>query len=86
MDDGRDKDFVLASAARKWKDARHTLFHEFYRWDLPLEENLQNYPKCRGIPENDWAVYVQYRRKEKTQVTLVFLFVRFLWFVCYPYL
>ncbi|CAI8595257.1 unnamed protein product [Vicia faba] len=67
VDDGRDKDFVLASAARKWKDARHTLFHEFYRWDLPLEENLQNYPKCRGIPENDWAVYVQYRRKEKTQ-------------------
>ncbi|CAI8593548.1 unnamed protein product [Vicia faba] len=57
VDDGRDKDFVLASAARKWKDARHTLFHEFYRWDLPLEENLQNYPKCRGIPENDWAVY-----------------------------
>ncbi|XP_058727981.1 uncharacterized protein LOC131599727 [Vicia villosa] len=67
VDDGRDKEFVLASAARKWKDGRHHLFRRFYKWDLTLEENLQNYPKCRGILKNDWAIFVQYRRKEKTQ-------------------
>ncbi|CAK8573019.1 unnamed protein product [Lathyrus sativus] len=67
VDDGRDKEFILASAAKKWKDCRHQFFRQFYRWNLTLEENLQNYPKCRGILENDWAVFVQYRRKEKTQ-------------------
>ncbi|CAK8574146.1 unnamed protein product [Lathyrus sativus] len=67
VDDGRDKEFILAYATKKWKDDRHQLFRQFYRWDLTLEENLQNYPKCIGILENDWAVFVQYRRKEKTQ-------------------
>ncbi|CAL5193540.1 unnamed protein product [Lathyrus oleraceus] len=66
-DDGHDKDYILASAAKKWKDDRCQLFQRFYRWDLTLEENLQNYPKCKGITENDWVVFVQYRRKEKTQ-------------------
>ncbi|XP_058776326.1 uncharacterized protein LOC131650637 [Vicia villosa] len=67
VDDGRDKEFVLASAAKKWKDGRHYLFRKFYKWDLTLEENLQKFPTVRGIPEHDWAVFVQYRRKEKTQ-------------------
>ncbi|XP_050908543.1 uncharacterized protein LOC127122209 [Lathyrus oleraceus] len=66
-DDGHDKDYILASATKKWKDGRCQLFQRFYRWDLTLEENLQNYPKCKGITENDWVVFVQYRRKEKTQ-------------------
>ncbi|CAK8572578.1 unnamed protein product [Lathyrus sativus] len=67
VDDGRDKEFILASAAKKWKDGRHQLFCQFYRWDPTLEKNLQNYPKYRGILKNDWAVFVQYRRKEKAQ-------------------
>ncbi|KAI5435684.1 hypothetical protein KIW84_022200 [Lathyrus oleraceus] len=71
-DDGHDKDYILASAAKKWKDGRCQLFQRFYRWDLTLEENLQNYPKCKGITENDWVIFVQYRRKEKTQAILVF--------------
>ncbi|XP_058740976.1 uncharacterized protein LOC131613314 [Vicia villosa] len=67
VDDARDKDFILASAGKKWKDGRHHLFHRFYKWGLTLEENLQHYPKCQGITENDWTLFVQYRRKEKTQ-------------------
>ncbi|XP_058724990.1 uncharacterized protein LOC131596369 [Vicia villosa] len=67
VDDARDKDFILASAGKKWKDGRHHLFHRFYKWDLTLEENIQHYPKCQGIKENDWTLFVQYRRKEKTQ-------------------
>ncbi|KAI5406858.1 hypothetical protein KIW84_053212 [Lathyrus oleraceus] len=62
VDDGRDKDFILASAAKKWRDDQHHLFHKFYRWDLTLEENLANY----RIYENDWAIFGQYRRKEET--------------------
>ncbi|XP_058770486.1 uncharacterized protein LOC131644106 isoform X3 [Vicia villosa] len=67
VDDGRDKEFILASAAKKWKDGRSILFRQYYSWDLTLEENLQNFPKDRGILKNDWTVFVQYRRKEKTQ-------------------
>ncbi|XP_058741576.1 uncharacterized protein LOC131613954 [Vicia villosa] len=67
VDDARDKDYILASAGKKWKDRRHHLFHKFYKWDLTLEENLKHYPKCQGITENDWTLFVQYRRKEKTQ-------------------
>ncbi|KAI5421011.1 hypothetical protein KIW84_044738 [Lathyrus oleraceus] len=34
VDDGHDKDYILASAAKKWKDGRCQLFQRFYIWDL----------------------------------------------------
>ncbi|CAI8618381.1 unnamed protein product [Vicia faba] len=67
VDDGRDKEFIFVSASKKLRDARSQLFRQYYRWDLTLEENLQNFPKDIGILENDWVVFVHYRRKEKTQ-------------------
>ncbi|KAK2436364.1 hypothetical protein QL285_021362 [Trifolium repens] len=35
-----------------------------HQWDLTLEENLRKYPRC--IDPNNWAAFVQYRRKPKT--------------------
>ncbi|RHN74036.1 putative transposase, Ptta/En/Spm, plant [Medicago truncatula] len=65
VDDGDNKSYILTSIGRKWKDERCRLFKEHYKWDLPLEVNLANYP-CH-IDPTDWALFVAYRRKPDTQ-------------------
>jgi hypothetical protein len=65
VDDGDHKSYILTSIGRKWKDERCRLFTEHYKWDLPLEVNLANYPL--HIDATDWALFVAYRRKPDTQ-------------------
>ncbi|WJX69721.1 hydroxyphenylpyruvate reductase [Trifolium repens] len=57
-------DQKIKSIATKWRNAKSQLFKKYYKWDLTLEENLRNYPRC--IDPNNWAAFVQYRRKPKT--------------------
>ncbi|XP_045826684.1 uncharacterized protein LOC123918645 isoform X2 [Trifolium pratense] len=54
----------VQNIATKWRNAKSRLFKKYYKWDLTLEENLRNYPRC--IDRDNWAVFVQYRRKPKT--------------------
>ncbi|CAJ2642423.1 unnamed protein product [Trifolium pratense] len=64
VDDGENKKYILKSIATKWRNAKSRLFKKYYKWDLTLEENLRNYPRC--IDRDNWAAFVQYRRKPKT--------------------
>ncbi|KAK2438286.1 hypothetical protein QL285_023087 [Trifolium repens] len=64
VNDGYNKKYILNSIAAKWRIAKSRLFRKFYKWDLTLEENLRNYP--RSIDPDDWAAFVQYRRKQET--------------------
>ncbi|KAK2403533.1 hypothetical protein QL285_052959 [Trifolium repens] len=64
VNDECHKNYILASIAAKWRTAKSRLFRKFYKWDLTLEENLRNYP--RSIDPDDWAAFVQYKRKPKT--------------------
>ncbi|KAK2367399.1 hypothetical protein QL285_080687 [Trifolium repens] len=49
-----------------WKNISNDRKTEFYdkKIKLTLEENLRNYP--RSIDPDDWAAFVQYRRKQET--------------------
>ncbi|KAK2436386.1 hypothetical protein QL285_021384 [Trifolium repens] len=64
VNDEDNKKYILKSIATKWRNAKSQLFKKYYKWDLTLEENLRNYPRC--IDPNNWAAFVQYRRKPKT--------------------
>ncbi|XP_027187224.2 uncharacterized protein [Cicer arietinum] len=64
VDDKDNKKYILSSLGKKWRDARCRLFKKFYKWDISLEENLQNYP--RSINQDHWTIFVQYRRKTDT--------------------
>ncbi|KAK2383104.1 hypothetical protein QL285_070591 [Trifolium repens] len=64
VNDGYNKKYILNSIAAKWRIAKSRLFRKFYKWDLTLEENLRNYP--RSIDPDDWAAFIQYRRKQET--------------------
>jgi hypothetical protein len=69
VNDEGHKNYILASIAAKWRTAKSRLFRKFYKWDLTLEENLRNYP--RSIDPDDWAAFVQYKRKPKTMVIIL---------------
>ncbi|KAK2390876.1 hypothetical protein QL285_064386 [Trifolium repens] len=64
VNDEDNKKYILKSIATKWRNAKSQLFKKYYKWDLTLEEKLRNYPRC--IDPNNWAAFVQYRRKPKT--------------------
>nr|XP_025625671.1 uncharacterized protein LOC112717969 [Arachis hypogaea] len=48
-----------------WKDTRHLLYHRCYKEKRTYEENLKHHPK--GIEENEWKKFIDYRQKEETK-------------------
>ncbi|XP_057758641.1 uncharacterized protein LOC130979256 [Arachis stenosperma] len=48
-----------------WKESRHHLYHRCYKEIRTYEENLKHHPK--GIEENEWKKFIDYRQKEETK-------------------
>ncbi|XP_045826683.1 uncharacterized protein LOC123918645 isoform X1 [Trifolium pratense] len=71
----------VQNIATKWRNAKSRLFKKYYKWDLTLEENLRNYPRC--IDRDNWAVFVQYRRKPKTLVIILTRLTSFVQLGCF---
>ncbi|RYR62681.1 hypothetical protein Ahy_A04g020401 [Arachis hypogaea] len=50
---------------KNWKDTRHNLYHKCYKETRTYEKNLEHRPK--GIEENKWKRFLNYRQKEETK-------------------
>ncbi|RYQ98766.1 hypothetical protein Ahy_B07g086546 [Arachis hypogaea] len=55
---------IMKRIGKNWKDTRHHLYHRCYKEIRTYEENLEHRPK--GIEENEWKKFIDYRQKEET--------------------
>nr|XP_025678846.1 uncharacterized protein LOC112778775 [Arachis hypogaea] len=62
---GKIKRRIMKRIGKNWKDTRHNLYHKCYKETRTYEKNLDHRPK--GIEENEWKRFLNYRQKEKKQ-------------------
>ncbi|XP_016185163.1 uncharacterized protein LOC107626775 [Arachis ipaensis] len=62
---GKIKRDIMKRIRKIWKDTRHHLYHRYYKETRTYEENLKHHPK--GIEENEWKKFIDYRQKEDTK-------------------
>ncbi|RYR21509.1 hypothetical protein Ahy_B03g066818 [Arachis hypogaea] len=67
VDDGQQKKYILQNLGRKWKDDRCKLFNDNYKWNLTREQNIAALPKGFGVSLEQWATFIDYRLRSKTQ-------------------
>ncbi|KAM7278504.1 hypothetical protein ACFE04_005638 [Oxalis oulophora] len=66
--DDSDKSFekyVIRNIGTKWKDNRGRLFRQFYDSSLSRAHNITHGPK--GIDQDQWTMYVNYRLEPRTE-------------------
>ncbi|XP_016165100.1 uncharacterized protein LOC107607690 [Arachis ipaensis] len=61
---GKIKRDIMKRIGKNWKDTRHHLYHRCYKEIRIYEKNLKHCPK--GIEENEWKKFIDYRQKEET--------------------
>ncbi|RYR54363.1 hypothetical protein Ahy_A06g029618 [Arachis hypogaea] len=64
VDDGQQKKYILQNLGRKYK-----LFNDNYNWNLTREQNIALLPKGVGVSLDQWATFIDYRLKSRTQET-----------------
>ena len=58
---------MLIKMGDGWKNRKNHLYHIMDKDGMiPLQELIENMPD--GVPPNDWASFVQYRRSQEGQV------------------
>ncbi|RYR35760.1 hypothetical protein Ahy_A10g050875 [Arachis hypogaea] len=65
---GKIKREIMKRIRKNWKDTRHNLYHKCYKEIRTYEKNLEHRPK--GIEENEWKKFLDYRQKEETKNAL----------------
>ncbi|RYR30098.1 hypothetical protein Ahy_B01g054935 [Arachis hypogaea] len=66
---GKIKRDIMKRIGKNWKDTRHNLYHKCYKEISTYEKNLEH--RSKGIEENEWKKFIDYRQKEETKEAIV---------------